>query len=113
MAKFLQEALFSHSRSLEAGDRAETFKEFMKDVRSGVAVDNKKILQFASMFEDEFTLDTLSHEQLVAMSKYMQLNTIGTDAFLRYQLNRNITQLKSDDQVRGHCYFVLNGGEGI
>lgn len=99
MAKFLQEALYTRTPTLSSDDKAVEFKSFMEKVRAGVAVDNQQILRFASLFEDEFTLDQLSREQLVAMSKYMQLNTIGTDAFLRYQLNRKITQLKNDDRV--------------
>eukprot|EP00012_Vannella_robusta_P009638 CAMPEP_0206205528 /NCGR_PEP_ID=MMETSP0166-20121206/14284_1 /ASSEMBLY_ACC=CAM_ASM_000260 /TAXON_ID=95228 /ORGANISM="Vannella robusta, Strain DIVA3 518/3/11/1/6" /LENGTH=576 /DNA_ID=CAMNT_0053625585 /DNA_START=315 /DNA_END=2042 /DNA_ORIENTATION=- len=99
VAKFLQEALFSHARTLDSSDKAETFQEFMQQVRDGIPVDNQQILRFASLFEDEFTLDQLSRDQLVAMAKYMQLNTLGTDAFLRYQLNRKISQLKKDDQA--------------
>lgn len=99
VAKFLQEALFTHARTLDSSDEASEFQEFMSQVRNGVAVDNTQIVKFASFFEDEFTLDQLSRDQLVAMAKYMQLNTIGTDAFLRYQLNRKIAQLKADDKV--------------
>eukprot|EP00339_Tiarina_fusa_P009487 CAMPEP_0117047294 /NCGR_PEP_ID=MMETSP0472-20121206/32684_1 /TAXON_ID=693140 ORGANISM="Tiarina fusus, Strain LIS" /NCGR_SAMPLE_ID=MMETSP0472 /ASSEMBLY_ACC=CAM_ASM_000603 /LENGTH=453 /DNA_ID=CAMNT_0004759939 /DNA_START=493 /DNA_END=1854 /DNA_ORIENTATION=+ len=99
VAKFLQEALFSHARGLDSGDRAESFQEFMDQVRSGVVVDDEEIIRFASLFGNDFSLDQLSRDQLVSMAKYMQLNTLGTDAFLRYQLNRKIAQLKQDDKL--------------
>lgn len=79
--------------------KAEEFKAFMEDVKNGVYIDNNDILKYASVFQDEFTLDQLSREQLIAMSQYMQLNTIGTNTLLRYQLTRSIEQLKADDKV--------------
>src|SRR3990167_1637294 len=99
VAKFLQEAIFEKSISKMSTKKAEEFKAFMEDVKNGVYIDNNDILKYASVFQDEFTLDQLSREQLIAMSQYMQLNTIGTNTLLRYQLTRSIEQLKADDKV--------------
>jgi len=102
VAKFLQEILYNHAKDLTVSkteNQAGEFKTFMEQVRDGVEVENTSILRFASLFEDEFTLDQLTREQLLAMSKYMQLPAFGTDTFLRYNLNKKVQQLKSDDKM--------------
>jgi LETM1 and EF-hand domain-containing protein 1 len=44
-------------------------------------------------------LDNLSRPQLVAMCRYMNLNTFGTDAILRYNIRHRLRQLKRDDRA--------------
>lgn len=52
------------------------------------------------------TLDNLSRPQLQALCKVLELPTLGTDAFLQFQLRMKLRQLKADDKVqaqsRGH-----------
>jgi LETM1 and EF-hand domain-containing protein 1, mitochondrial len=50
-------------------------------------------------FKDDLTLDNLSRPQLVGMCKYMNLNTFGTDAMLRYQIRHRMRQIKRDDKA--------------
>ena len=103
MAKFLQQAVSQRSSAFIAkhSDMQGEFSEFMERVSDGQPLDNHNILKFSSLFEDEFTLDNLTREQLVAMCKYMNMNTFGTNGFLRYQLTNKIRQLKKDDKVSG------------
>jgi LETM1 and EF-hand domain-containing protein 1, mitochondrial len=51
------------------------------------------------IFKDDLTLDNLSRPQLVGMCKYMNLNTFGTDAMLRYQIRHRMRQIKRDDKA--------------
>jgi len=51
------------------------------------------------MFKDDLTLDNLSRPQLVGICKYMNLNTFGTDAMLRYQIRHRMRQIKRDDKA--------------
>jgi LETM1 and EF-hand domain-containing protein 1 len=44
-------------------------------------------------------LDNLSRPQLVAMCRYMNLGTLGTDAILRYNIRHRLRQLKRDDRA--------------
>lgn len=45
------------------------------------------------------TLDNLSRPQLVSMCRYMNINSFGTDNFLRYQIRSRMRQIKADDKV--------------
>jgi len=51
------------------------------------------------LFKDDLTLDNLSRPQLVAICRYMNLNTIGPDTFLRYQIRHRMRQIKRDDRA--------------
>ena len=44
-------------------------------------------------------MDNLSRPQLVGMCRYMNLNTFGTDAILRYNIRHRLRQLKRDDRA--------------
>ena len=59
----------------------------------------EEILKFSKLFEDEITLDNISRGMLIALCKVLDLPTIGTDAFLRFQLKMRLRQLKADDKV--------------
>lgn len=45
------------------------------------------------------TLDNLSRPQLVAICRYMNLTSFGTDNFLRYQVRLRMRQIKRDDRA--------------
>ena len=45
------------------------------------------------------TLDNLSRPQLVAICRYLNLTSFGTDNFLRYQVRVRMRQIKRDDRA--------------
>lgn len=57
------------------------------------------MIKISKIFRDDLTLDNLSRAQLIAMCRYMGLNTFGTDALLRYQLRHHLLQIKRDDRA--------------
>ncbi|KAL8487266.1 hypothetical protein ACS0TY_023806 [Phlomoides rotata] len=104
-AKFLQDTVkemakeVQNSRSGEIKKTAEDLDEFLNRVRTGARVSNEEILGFAKLFNDELTLDNISRSRLVNMCKYMGINSIGTDAFLRYNLRKRLRSIKNDDRL--------------
>lgn len=56
-------------------------------------------MKFSKIFEDEITLDSLSRPQLVALCRLLELQPIGTNNFLRFQLRMQLRKLKADDQM--------------
>ncbi|XP_067627783.1 mitochondrial proton/calcium exchanger protein isoform X2 [Eurosta solidaginis] len=102
MAKFLQQTLdemavqHKDHRSEEAKQFAEFFEK-IKDPQMHVPVE--EIIKFAKRFEDEITLDSLSREQLAALCRVLELNTMGTSNLLRFQLRLKLRSLAADDRV--------------
>ncbi|XP_065316673.1 mitochondrial proton/calcium exchanger protein-like isoform X1 [Gordionus sp. m RMFG-2023] len=103
IAKFLQEtitetALQYKDDKKHPTENVNSFLEFMEKVRKGdKSPTNDEIIKFSRLFEDEFTLDTLNRDQLVAMCKLLQLKPIGNNYLLRFQLNTALRSLKQDD----------------
>lgn len=60
----------------------------------------KDIVRFSKLFEDELTLEHLERPQLVALCKLLELQPIGTNNLLRFQLMMQLRTIKSDDEVR-------------
>lgn len=56
-------------------------------------------MRFSKLFEDELTLDNLTRPQLVALCKLPELQSIGTNNFLRFQLTMRLRSIKADDKV--------------
>ncbi|KAK5073584.1 LETM1 domain-containing protein ylh47 [Lithohypha guttulata] len=80
--------------------KKEEFIEFFRKVRStGDAPTKDDTIKACRMFKDDLTLDNLSRPQLVGICKYMNLNTFGTDAMLRYQIRHRMRQIKRDDKA--------------
>lgn len=76
------------------------FAEFFKKVRNtGEAPSAQDAIKVCKIFKDDLTLDNLSRPQLVATCKYMDLNSFGSDAMLRYNLRQRMRQIKRDDRV--------------
>lgn len=65
----------------------------------------KDIVKFSKLFEDELTLEHLERPQLVALCKLLELQPIGTNNLLRFQLMMQLRTIKSDDEV-GACVPV-------
>lgn len=66
---------------------------------TGERPSNEEILRFSKLFEDELTLDNLTRPQLVALCKLLELQSIGTNNFLRFQLTMRLRSIKADDKV--------------
>ena len=80
--------------------KKEEFTDFFRKVRAtGEAPSHEDTIKACKVFKDDLTLDNLSRPQLVGMCKYMNLNTFGTDAMLRYQIRHRMRQIKRDDKA--------------
>ncbi|KAL6232544.1 hypothetical protein BDW75DRAFT_19154 [Aspergillus navahoensis] len=83
-----------------ASVRNEEFAEFFKKIRStGETPSAEDVIKVCKIFKDDLTLDNLSRPQLVGICKYMNLNTFGTDAMLRYNIRHRMRQIKRDDRA--------------
>lgn len=103
-ARFLQKTLDQmevvdssshHSRS------AADFVRFYDRIKTGGAepVTNQDILKFSKLFEDSITLDNMTRGQLVAICRLLEFTPIGTNAFLRFQIEMQLRKLKADDVI--------------
>lgn len=80
--------------------KKEEFAEFFRKVRAtGEDPSAEDVITVCKIFKDDITLDNLSRPQLVGMCKYMNLNTFGTDAMLRYNIRHRMRQIKRDDKA--------------
>jgi LETM1 and EF-hand domain-containing protein 1, mitochondrial len=66
---------------------------------SGECPSDEDVIKISKIFRDDLTLDNLSRAQIIAMCRYMNLNTFGTDALLRYNLRHHLLQIKRDDKA--------------
>jgi LETM1 and EF-hand domain-containing protein 1 len=72
--------------------------EFLEKARKGEFLPADIIIQFASHFHDDLTLDNMPRMQLINMCRYMNIPPYGSDNFLRFQLRHKIRSLVDDDQ---------------
>jgi len=101
-AKFLQKTLDEMGPTSKGykSESARGFVTFYNEVKTeGTAVTNSDILKFSKLFEDEITLDNMTRAQLVALCRLLELTPIGTNAFLRFQLEMQLRKLKADDRL--------------
>jgi LETM1 and EF-hand domain-containing protein 1, mitochondrial len=85
--------------SLQTSQKEE-FMNFFRKVRStGESPTQADVIKVCRLFKDDLTLDNLSRPQLVGICRYMNLNTIGPDTFLRYQIRHRMRQIKRDDRA--------------
>ncbi|XP_077587698.1 mitochondrial proton/calcium exchanger protein isoform X2 [Stigmatopora nigra] len=102
MAKFLQDTVEEIALRNKAaqGDVAEEFSTFFQKIRdSGERPSNEEIIRFSKLFEDELTLDNLTRPQLVALCRLLELQSIGTNNFLRFQLIMKLRNIRADDKL--------------
>ncbi|XP_041914824.1 LETM1 domain-containing protein LETM2, mitochondrial isoform X2 [Alosa sapidissima] len=103
LAKFLQETIAEMARRNKAavsGDEAQKFSTYVQQVRhTGEQPTTKDIVKFSKLFEDELTLEHLERPQLVALCKLLELQPIGTNNLLRFQLLMQLRNIKSDDEM--------------
>jgi LETM1 and EF-hand domain-containing protein 1 len=102
-AKFLQKTLDDMaptSKKSRTSKSAQDFVEFYKGVKEHkVRPKNEDIVKFSKLFEDEITLDNMTRGQLVALCRLLELTPLGTNNFLKFQLEMKVRQLKTDDRV--------------
>lgn len=102
VAKFLQQTLgqMPVQHNEHSSEEAKQFETFFNKVRSNTEhVSSDDIIKFAKRFDDEITLDSLTREQLAALCRVLELNTIGTTMLLRFQLRLKLRSLATDDRV--------------
>ncbi|XP_054652728.1 mitochondrial proton/calcium exchanger protein isoform X2 [Dunckerocampus dactyliophorus] len=102
MAKFLQDTIEEIALRNKAaqGNVTEEFSTFFQKIRnSGERPSNEQILRFSKLFEDELTLDNLTRPQLVALCRLLELQSIGTNNFLRFQLIMKLRNIRADDKL--------------
>lgn len=79
-------------------ESAASMLEFMEKARNGEMMPPDVIIRFATLFQDDLTLDNMPRMQLINMCKYMSIPPYGADSILRFQLRHKIRTLKEDDQ---------------
>lgn len=102
LAKFLQDTIEEMALKNKAakGSAAKDFSAFFQKIReTGERPSNEEIMRFSKLFEDELTLDNLTRPQLVALCKLLELQSIGTNNFLRFQLTMRLRSIKADDKL--------------
>lgn len=102
LAKFLQETIAEMARRNKAdvGDETQKFSTYVQQVRhTGEQPSTKDIVKFSKLFEDELTLEHLERPQLVALCKLLELQPIGTNNLLRFQLMMQLRTIKADDEI--------------
>ena len=83
-----------------ASVKNEEFAEFFRKIRNtGETPSTQDVIKVCKIFKDDLTLDNLSRPQLVGICKYMNLNSFGTDAMLRYNIRHRMRQIKRDDRA--------------
>ncbi|XP_051973874.1 LETM1 domain-containing protein LETM2, mitochondrial-like [Xyrauchen texanus] len=102
LAKFLQETIAEMARRNKAavGNETQKFSTYVQHVRhTGEQPSTKDIVKFSKLFEDELTLEHLERPQLVALCKLLELQPIGTNNLLRFQLMMQLRTIKADDEM--------------
>lgn len=102
VAKFLQDTIEEIALKNKAakGNVTKDFSTFFQKIReTGERPSNEEILRFSKLFEDELTLDNLTRPQLVALCKLLELQSMGTNNFLRFQLIMRLRSMKADDKL--------------
>ncbi|XP_034994267.1 mitochondrial proton/calcium exchanger protein isoform X1 [Zootoca vivipara] len=102
LAKFLQDTIEEIALKNKAakGNVTKDFSTFFQKIReTGERPSNEEILRFSKLFEDELTLDNLTRPQLVALCKLLELQSMGTNNFLRFQLIMRLRSIKADDKL--------------
>uniref|UniRef100_A0A8C6V0D9 Mitochondrial proton/calcium exchanger protein n=1 Tax=Neogobius melanostomus TaxID=47308 RepID=A0A8C6V0D9_9GOBI len=102
MAKFLQDTIeeIALRNKVSQGNVTEEFSTFFQKIRdSGERPSNEQIMRFSKLFEDELTLDNLTRPQLVALCRLLELQSMGTNNFLRFQLIMKLRAIRADDKM--------------
>jgi LETM1 and EF-hand domain-containing protein 1 len=75
------------------------FKDFTQKLRLGLEPPSREqTLRVARLFKDDTVLDNLQRPQLVATSRYLNLQPIGTNEMLRFRIRYKLLNIKKDDK---------------
>jgi LETM1 and EF-hand domain-containing protein 1 len=101
VSAFLRNTLRESGLPLTAASvKNEDFADFFRKIRTtGESPSTEDVIKVCKIFKDDLTLDNLSRPQLVAICRYMNLNSFGTDAMLRYNIRHRMRQIKRDDRA--------------
>lgn len=102
LAKFLQDTIEEMALKNKAakGNATKDFSLFFQKIReTGERPSNEEIIRFSKLFEDELTLDNLTRPQLVALCRLLELQSMGTNSFLRFQLTMRLRSIRADDKL--------------
>ncbi|XP_065515289.1 LETM1 domain-containing protein LETM2, mitochondrial isoform X2 [Lathamus discolor] len=101
LAKFLQETIAEMAkRNKVESAQGKQFSSYVHQIRrSGHQPSTRDIVRFSKLFEDELTLEHLERPQLVALCKLLELQPIGTNNLLRFQLLLRLRTIKADDEL--------------
>lgn len=101
VSAFLRNTLRETGLPLTAATvKNEEFADFFRKIRTtGESPSTEDVIKVCKIFKDDMTLDNLSRPQLVAICRYMNLNSFGTDAMLRYNIRHRMRQIKRDDRA--------------
>lgn len=81
-------------------DQKEQFALFFRHINSSVEKPSRElVVNVARMFKDDMVLDNLSRPQLIAMARYMNMQAMGTNVIIRYQIRHRMRQIKRDDRA--------------
>uniref|UniRef100_A0A674CCJ0 Leucine zipper and EF-hand containing transmembrane protein 2 n=1 Tax=Salmo trutta TaxID=8032 RepID=A0A674CCJ0_SALTR len=97
LAKFLQETIAEMAKRNKTKPLSSLCHLQVR--HTGEQPTTKDIVKFSKLFEDELTLEHLERPQLVALCKLLELQPIGTNNLLRFQLMMQLRTIKADDEV--------------
>lgn len=103
MAHFLQdtiEELEVSAKTKKSEKKLKEFATFVQRIRSeGEQPSNEEIMRYSKLFEDEITLENLTHPQLKAVCRLLMMPAVGTSNYLRFTLRMKLQELKADDKL--------------
>lgn len=101
VSSFLRQTLMETGLPVTAANyQREEFTDFFRKVRTtGESPSQADVIKVCKLFKDDLTLDNLSRPQLVGICRYMNLNAVGPDTLLRYQIRHRMRQIKRDDKA--------------
>nr|XP_054506620.1 LETM1 domain-containing protein LETM2, mitochondrial isoform X1 [Agelaius phoeniceus] len=100
LAKFLRETIAEMAKRNKADTGKGKQFFYLHELRpSGQQPSTQEIVRFSKLFEDELTLEHLERPQLVALCKLLELQPLGTNNLLRFQLLMRLRSIKADDEM--------------
>eukprot|EP00794_Sanderia_malayensis_P005380 gene5381-6053_t len=103
MARFLQDTIEESelmSKTKKTEKKLKEFANFVQRIRTGSEQpSNEEIMNYSKLFEDEITLENMTHGQLKALCRLLMLSAVGTSNYLRFSLKMKLQQLKADDKL--------------
>lgn len=100
MAKFLQDMAEKMSINSQNTPKIQEMKSlFAKANTNETILSAEEVVRACSGLNDEITLENLSRPQLIMLCRFMSINALGTDNFLRHQIRKAFAILKRDDKM--------------